>query len=142
MIKCLFPNFIAFSLDFYNSLSLHLKKIAHGANWHFCKSRLLCNYTYYQAFNKITLCLNKSLFGWFHFCYPLWLVLDLLLILRIAKLDGLKPHNSLKTIAATLKDTCKHRYILLKDSIIKLLTKLLLVSTGSIKSDAQSPVTK
>ena len=26
VIKCLFPNFIVFSLDFCNSLSLHLKK--------------------------------------------------------------------------------------------------------------------
>ena len=142
MIKCLFPNFIAFSLDFYNSLSLHLKKITQGANWHFCKSCVLCNCTYYQIFNKITLCLNKSVFGWFNFCYPLPLVLDLLLILLIAKLGGLKPHNSLKTIAATLKDTCKHRYILLKDSIIKHLTKLLLVSTGGSKTDSHLSVTK
>ena len=60
------------------------------------------------------LCLSENIFGWFYFCYLNVLVLDLLLILYIAKPGELKPHNSensLKNIAATLQGTCKYSYI-------------------------------
>ena len=53
---------------------------------------------------KSVSCFNESIFDWFYFCYSNILVLDLLLILYMAKFGGLKAHNSkdsLKKIAAS-----------------------------------------